>query len=56
VPQRFVELFFVTSWEEHMRQHNTRLTGTDRQFELEVEAISDPASKVSHFVGLDVRH
>jgi hypothetical protein len=26
-PRRFVELFVVPSWEEHLRQHGNRLTG-----------------------------
>ena len=29
-PDRFVEIFSVPSWEEHLRQHRGRLTGTDR--------------------------
>jgi hypothetical protein len=29
----FVELFVVPSWEEHLRQHHERLTGTDRDYE-----------------------
>jgi Transmembrane secretion effector len=53
--RRFVELFFVPSWEEHLRQHNTRLTGTDRQFQEQAEALSDPAPTVSHFIGMDLR-
>ena len=56
VARRFVELFSIPSWEEHLRQHGARLTGTDRQFEQEVEALSDPAPTVSHFIGMDVRH
>ena len=55
-PRRLVEIFFVASWEEHLRQHSMRLTGTDRQFEQQVAALSDPAPKVSHFIGLDVRY
>ena len=55
-PRRLVEIFFVPSWEEHLRQHSMRLTGTDRQFEQQVAALSDPAPKVSHFIGLDVRY
>lgn len=54
-PRRFVEIFFVPSWEEHLRQHSTRLTETDRQYEEQVEALSNPAPKVSHFIGVDVR-
>ena len=38
----FVEFFVVPSWEEHLRQHNERLTGVDRQFEEQADALSDP--------------
>jgi hypothetical protein len=54
-PRQFVELFLVPSWEEHLRQHSSRLTGTDRQFELQAEALSHPVPKVSHLIGTDVR-
>jgi hypothetical protein len=30
-PERFVEAFLVTSWEEHLRQHSERLTVSDRR-------------------------
>src|SRR5690349_2387744 len=30
--QRFVGLFVVGTWEEHLRQHGERLTGADRQY------------------------
>lgn len=54
-PQRFVEFFVVPSWEEHLRQHATRLTGTDREFQEQVEALSNPKPAVSHYIGMDVR-
>jgi hypothetical protein len=47
---RFVEIFVVPSWEEHLRQHVDRLTGTDRQFEEEANALSDPPPEVSHLL------
>lgn len=51
---RFVELFVVPSWEEHLRQHTDRLTGPDRQFEERAEALSDPPSETSHLIAADV--
>ena len=54
-PRRFIELFLVPSWEEHLRQHSARLTGTDRQYEQQVEALSDPEPTVSHYIAMDVR-
>jgi hypothetical protein len=45
----------VPSWEEHLRQHRSRLTGTDREFEQQADALSHPEPKVSHFIGLDLK-
>jgi MFS family permease len=32
-PERFVEAYVVSTWEEHLRQHQERITQTDRLFE-----------------------
>jgi MFS family permease len=32
-PERFVEVYLVPTWEEHLRQHQERFTHTDRLFE-----------------------
>jgi predicted MFS family arabinose efflux permease len=53
-PHRFVELFVVSSWEEHMRQHAERLTGTDRQYEEEAQAFSDPPEETSHLIAVEL--
>jgi MFS family permease len=55
VAHRFVELFVVPSWEEHLRQHRDRLTGTDRQFEEQADALSDPPPQTSHFISANVQ-
>jgi len=47
---RFVEIFVVPSWAEHLRQHRDRLTGRDRQFEEEADGLSDPPPRVSHLI------
>jgi MFS family permease len=52
--QRFVEFFVVPSWEEHLRQHRERLTGTDRQYEERAEALSDPPPQTTHLLTADV--
>ena len=52
-PHRFVELFAVPSWEEHLRQHHDRLTGTDRDYEEQARALSDPPPEVSHLISAD---
>jgi len=53
VDRRFVELFTVPSWQEHLRQHADRLTGADRQFEEQAEALSDPPPETSHLFAVD---
>jgi len=54
VANQFVEFFVVASWEEHLRQHNDRLTGADRQYEEQADALSDPPPLTTHLLGADV--
>ena len=49
-PDRFVETFRVPSWEEHLRQHEGRLTGTDRAVEEAALAFSDPPATADHLL------
>lgn len=50
----FIELFVVPSWDEHLRQHTDRLTGTDQQYEEAAKALSDPPVKTAHLIAADV--
>jgi hypothetical protein len=52
--QRFVECFVVPSWEEHLRQHSDRLTGADRQYEEQADALSNPPSQTTHLLAADI--
>jgi MFS family permease len=52
-PQRFVELYAVPSWAEHLRQHSDRLTATDQQYEEAAEAFSGPP-ETSHLIAVDL--
>jgi hypothetical protein len=52
-PHRFVELYVVSSWEEHLRQHADRLTATDQQYDAEAQAFSDPP-ETSHLIAVDL--
>jgi MFS family permease len=50
-PNRFVEMFSVPSWEEHLRQHHGgRLTGTDKEIEEAALAFSDPTPRAEHLL------
>lgn len=53
VAHRFVELYVVQSWDEHLRQHRYRITGTDHEFEEVADALSDPPPEVSHLIAVD---
>ena len=53
VAHRFVELYMVPSWDEHLRQHRYRITGTDHEFEEAADALSDPPPEVSHLIAVD---
>jgi MFS family permease len=45
---RFVESYLVGTWAEHLRQHETRLTGADRRFEREALRFADGEPEVAH--------
>ncbi len=50
----FIELFIVPSWEEHLRQHHERLTGTDRDYQQHATALSEGEPVVAHLLDIDV--
>ncbi|HEX3363063.1 MAG TPA: MFS transporter [Solirubrobacterales bacterium] len=50
----FVEMFAVASWEEHLRQHDERLTGTDRDYQESVERLSESPPEVRHLISVAV--
>ncbi|MFI1996107.1 MFS transporter [Actinoplanes sp. NPDC020271] len=49
-PGRFVEVYLVPSWDEHLRQHTGRLTGTDQAVEERAHAFADGPPEVSHLL------
>ncbi|HXN91182.1 MAG TPA: MFS transporter [Candidatus Sulfotelmatobacter sp.] len=53
VPHSFVEMYVVPSWEEHLRQHRFRITGTDHEYEEQASSLSDPPPDVSHLISVD---
>ncbi|MFZ0180067.1 MAG: MFS transporter [Candidatus Dormiibacterota bacterium] len=46
----FVELFVVDSWDDHLRQHTDRLTGTDAEYLDYANSLSDPPPRTSHLI------
>jgi MFS family permease len=54
-PRLYIELFAVASWEEHLRQHRERQTGTDLQYRDDAAALSDPPPQTDHYLATDVR-
>lgn len=52
-PESFTESFTVPTWEEHVRQHTERLTGTDQVFLDTAKALSDPVPQVVHLGVVD---
>jgi hypothetical protein len=53
-PRVFIELFSVPSWEEHLRQHDERQTGTDLEYHDAAAAFSDPGPHTDHYLAADV--
>lgn len=49
-PDRFIEIFSVPSWEEHLRQHEGRLTAADQAIEEAALAFSDPPARAEHLL------
>jgi hypothetical protein len=49
----YVEVFVVPLWEEHLRQHHERLTGTDRAYQERATALSEGEPDITHLVSVD---
>ncbi len=52
-PHEFVELFVVESWDEHLRQHSDRLTGTDTAYLDDARSLSDPPPRTVHLIAAE---
>jgi MFS family permease len=53
-PDCFVETYNVPSWEEHLRQHSGRLTGSDRAREEYAMSLAAEARRVVHLFPVEV--
>jgi MFS family permease len=49
-PEIFEEIFFVASWDEHLRQHRERLTPADRDYEDTAKALSTTTPQTWHLL------
>ncbi|WP_067506541.1 MFS transporter [Actinoplanes sp. TFC3] len=49
-PGRFVEAYVVPSWDEHVRQHEGRLTGSDREVEERALRLAEGTPVIRHLL------
>ena len=49
-PSRFIELFVVPSWEEHLMQHGGRLTGADREIQERANSLAESPPQIDHYL------
>ncbi|MEV5283908.1 MFS transporter [Streptomyces albidoflavus] len=49
-PRRWVEVFEVASWSEHLRQHGARLTGYDAELLTTARDLAEGEPEVRHLV------
>jgi MFS family permease len=49
-PIRYVEIYQVPTWEDHLRQHEGRLTGSDEEVEKRAVALADGPAEVTHLL------
>jgi MFS family permease len=51
----FVEVYRVPSWDEHMRQHEGRLTGSDKVLEDRARSLAEGPPEVMHLLPADTQ-
>jgi MFS family permease len=52
-PDQMVEVYVVPTWDEHLRQHSGRMTGSDVELDHRVRALSDTPPRVVHLLPTD---
>ncbi|MCW2807297.1 MAG: ykuC-like MFS-type transporter [Marmoricola sp.] len=55
-PDRYVEIYTVASWAEHMLQHAGRLTGSDREIDLHARRLSQEPVVAFHLFSAQLPH
>jgi MFS family permease len=53
-PGHFEEVFFVASWDEHLRQHRERLTAADRDYEDVAKSLSTTPPLTRHLLPMQI--
>jgi MFS family permease len=49
-PDKFTEIYQLPTWEEHLRQHEGRLTGSDEEAEEKAVALARGPAEVTHLL------
>ncbi|WP_308036592.1 MFS transporter [Actinoplanes sp. DH11] len=52
-PDLFVEVYLVATWDEHLRQHEGRLTGADEQAEERAIGLAEGPPTVTHLLAAE---
>jgi MFS family permease len=52
-PDKFTEIYQLPTWEEHLRQHEGRLTGSDEEAEEKAVALARGPAEVTHLLPAD---
>jgi hypothetical protein len=52
-PQRFVEVYQLATWDEHVRQHDNRFTSADKESEDRAKEIADEGPEAEHLLPAD---
>jgi len=55
-PARFVEVYQVPTWAEHLRQHEGRLTVRDEEIEERATSLARGPAEVTHLLPADYNH
>jgi MFS family permease len=49
-PDKFTEIYQMPTWEEHLRQHEGRLTGSDEEAEEKATALARGPAEITHLL------
>ena len=55
-PDKFTEIYQLPTWEEHLRQHEGRLTGSDEEAEEKAAALARGPAEITHLLPAESGH